>query len=138
MADKSTSSKVHLLKVKKPDPYNRRSNTDRRKRADRRSGQDRRLGWGSVEDHLLEGAMTTAATLVFKFSRPFTIILGYVDLLTENARDEQTREKLRIIKEQLEQIGRILNDFRELDRYQTKDVDGQKILDLETDEPDHD
>jgi signal transduction histidine kinase len=138
MAEKTTNHKVHLLKVKRQDPLNRRSNQDRRKRADRRSRKDRRLGWGSIEDHLLEGAMTTAATLVFQFSRPFTILLGYVDLLTDNARDEESREKLRIIKDQLEQISRILNNFRELDRYQTKEVDGLKILDTEMNEPEGD
>ena len=138
MAEKTTNHKVHLLKVKRQDPLNRRSNKDRRKRADRRSRKDRRLGWGSIEDHLLEGAMTTAATLVFQFSRPFTILLGYVDLLAENTGDEESREKLRIIKDQLEQISRILNNFRELDRYQTKEVDGLKILDIELDEPDED
>jgi signal transduction histidine kinase len=138
MAEKTTNHKVHLLKVKRQDPLNRRSNQDRRKRADRRSRKDRRLGWGSIEDHLLEGAMTTAATLVFQFSRPFTILLGYVDLLTDNARDEESREKLRIIKDQLEQISRILNNFRELDRYQTKEVDGLKILETEMNEPEGD
>ncbi len=138
MAEKTTNHKVHLLKVKRQDTFNRRSNKDRRKRADRRSAKDRRLGWGSIEDHLLEGAMTTAATLVFQFSRPFTILLGYVDLLAENARDEKSREKLRIIKDQLEQISRILNNFRELDSYQTKEVDGLKILDIEMNEPDGD
>ena len=138
MAEKTSNHKVHLLKVKRQDPLNRRSNQDRRKRVDRRSRKDRRLGWGSIEDHLLEGAMTTAATLVFQFSRPFTILLGYVDLLTDNARDEESREKLRIIKDQLEQISRILNNFRELDRYQTKEVDGLKILDIEMNEPDGD
>jgi hypothetical protein len=138
MAEKTTNYKVHLLKVARQDSLNRRSNNDRRKRADRRSRKDRRLGWGSIEEYLLEGAMTTAATLVFQFSRPFTIILGYVDLLTENAKDENSREKLRIIKDQLEQISRILNNFRELDRYQTKEVDGLKILDIEMNEPDGD
>ena len=138
MAEKTTKYKVHFLKVTKQDPLNRRSNKDRRKRADRRSRKDRRLGWGSIEDLLLEGAMTTAATLVFQFSRPFTILLGYVDLLAENTRDEKSREKLRIIKDQLEQISRILNNFRELDRYQTKEVDGLKILDIEMNEPDGD
>jgi hypothetical protein len=138
MSEKSTNHKVHLLKVTRPDPHNRRSHKDRRKRADRRSRKDRRLGWGSIEDHLLEGAMTTAATLVFQFSRPFTILLGYVDLLAENAGDEQSKEKLRIIKDQLEQISRILNNFRELDSYQTKEVDGLKILDIDMKEPDGD
>jgi hypothetical protein len=138
MAEKTTKYTVQLLKVKGQDSYNRRSNQERRNRTDRRSGSDRRLGWGKIEDYLLEGAMTTAATLVFQFSRPFTIILGYIDLLAENARDENSRTKLKIIKDQLELVGRMLNNFRELDRYQTREIDGLKILDIEVDEPDRD
>jgi signal transduction histidine kinase len=138
MVEKTTKYTVQLLKVKGQDSSNRRSSQDRRKRTDRRSGGDRRLGWGKIEDSLLEGAMTTAATLVFQFSRPFTIILGYIDLLADNAQDEDTRAKLKIIKDQLELIGRILNNFRELDRYQTKEIDGLNILDIEVDEPDRD
>ena len=138
MAQKPTNYTVQILEVKGQDRYNRRSNQDRRQRPDRRGGSDRRFGWGRIEEHLLEGAMTTAATLVFQFSRPFTIILGYIDLLAENARDENSRAKLKIIKDQLELVGRMLNNFRELDRYQTKEIDGLKILDIEADEPDSD
>jgi hypothetical protein len=138
MAEKTTKYTVQLLKVKGQDSYNRRSNEDRRKRTDRRTGGDRRHGWGRIDDSLLEGAMTTAATLVFQFSRPFTIILGYIDLLADSARDENSRTKLKIIKEQLELISRILNNFRELDRYHTKEIDGLRILDIEVDDPGRD
>ena len=101
MVEKPTNYTVQILEVKGQDRYNRRANQDRRQRTDRRGGSDRRRGWGRIDEHLLEGAMTTAATLVFQFSRPFTIILGYIDLLAENARDETSRAKLKIISRKI-------------------------------------
>ena len=107
----------------------RRKSTDRRQDIDRRSGRDRRHGWGTVEDHLLRGALAATASIVFQFSRPFTIILGYVDLLLASTREERTKEKLVIIKEQLHTISEILDNFREVDNFKTKDFDGVDILD---------
>ncbi len=111
--------------------YNRRIKEDRRKSTDRRSGKDRRPGWGNINNHLLQGALTTAATIVFQFSRPFTIILGYVDLLLSSTKEEVTREKLLIIKDQLQIIASILNNFRELESYKTKKFDGLSLLELD-------
>lgn len=108
---------------------NRRRDEDRRKSADRRGSQDRRLGWGKVENHLLRGALAATASIVFQFSRPFTIIFGYVDLLLASSKEEHTKEKLIIIKEQLNIISEILNNFREVDNFKTRDFDGVDILD---------
>ena len=107
----------------------RRRSTERRQGKDRRSGRDRRQGWGQTEDHLLRGALAAAASIVFQFSRPFTIILGYVDLLLASTKEERTKEKLIIIKEQLHTISEILDNFREIDTFKTKDFDGVDILD---------
>jgi hypothetical protein len=107
----------------------RRKSDDRRNGRDRRSGSDRRSGWGKIEDLLLRGALAATASIVFQFSRPFTIILGYVDLLLASSREENTKQKLFIIKEQLEIISEILDDFREVDSFKTKDFDGVDILD---------
>jgi hypothetical protein len=118
---------------------NRRTLEDRRKLVDRRSGADRRAGWGKIEDHLLRGTLAAAASIVFQFSRPFTIILGYVDLLLNKSKEEHTIQKLLIVKEQLEIISQILNDFREVDNFKTIDFDGVEILDtnkLREEEPD--
>lgn len=108
---------------------NRRIHEDRRKAADRRSGLDRRPGWGKLEDHLLRGALAATASILYQFSRPFTIILGYVDLLLASTREEYTQEKLIIIKEQLQIISEVLDNFREVDSFKTKDFDGVEILD---------
>jgi hypothetical protein len=107
----------------------RRNASDRRSGKDRRSGRDRRSGWGRIEEELLRGALAATASIVYQFSRPFTIILGYVDLLLANTREEHTREKLVIIKSQLEAISDILDSFREVEDYRTMDFDGVDILD---------
>ena len=101
---------------------------DRRK-VDRRSGADRRSGWDKTEGHLLRGTLAATASMVFQFSRPFTIILGYVDLLLKRSKEKHTKQKLVIIKEQLEIISEILDDFREVDNFKTKNFDGMEILD---------
>ena len=108
---------------------NRRIHEDRRESADRRSGRDRRPGWGKIEGQLLRGALAATASILYQFSRPFTIILGYVDLLLANTREEYTKEKLVILKEQLQIISEILDNFREVDSFKTKDFDGVEILD---------
>jgi len=101
---------------------------DRRK-VDRRSGADRRSGWDKTEGHLLRGTLAATASMVFQFSRPFTIILGYVDLLLNRSKEKHTKQKLVIIKEQLEIISEILDDFREVDNFKTINFDGMEILD---------
>ena len=101
---------------------------DRRK-VDRRSGADRRSGWDKTEGLLLRGTLAATASMVFQFSRPFTIILGYVDLLLSRSKEKHTKQKLVIIKEQLEIISEILDDFREVDNFKTKNFDGMEILD---------
>ena len=107
----------------------RRKSADRRKSVDRRIGRDRRSGWGKTEDHLLRGALAATASIVFQFSRPFTIILGYVDLLLASTKEKHTKERLVIIKEQVQTISEILDNFREVDNFKTKDFDGVDILD---------
>ena len=100
---------------------------DRRK-VDRRSGADRRSGWDKTEGLLLRGTLAATASMVFQFSRPFTIILGYVDLLLNKSKEKQTKQKLVIIKEQLEIISEMLDDFREVESFKTKNFDGVEIL----------
>jgi signal transduction histidine kinase len=111
-------------------PFDRRLRSDRRKAGDRRSGGDRRNGWGRIDTHLLQGARTTASTIVHEFSRPFTIIIGYVDLILSTTKEEDIRKKLEIVRQQLQIIVRILNHFRELDSYETVDFDGIDMLNI--------
>jgi len=108
---------------------NRTAPEGRRESGDRRCGADRRSGYGKNEDHLLRGTLAASASIVFQFSRPFTIILGYVDLLLNRSKEKHTKQKLVIIKEQLEIISEILDDFREVDNFKTINFDGMEILD---------
>jgi len=125
--------------IKQPDKgdrrkaFHRRTIGDRREKVDRRSVRDRRLNWGKIDDHLLRGALAATASIVFQFSRPFTIIIGYVDLLLASTKDEKTQKKLVIVKEQLQIISEILDSFREVESFKTKDFDGVDIL--ETNKP---
>ena len=113
----------------RPKDGNRTAPEGRRESGDRRCGADRRSGYGKNEEHLLRGTLAASASIVFQFSRPFTIILGYVDLLLNKSKEKQTKQKLVIIKEQLEIISEMLDDFREVDNFKTKDFDGVEILD---------
>ena len=108
----------------------RRSGQDRRSSTDRRSSEDRREGWGKIEDQRLLGALTTAATVAHLFSQPLTIIIGHVDLLLSTIEDSVTRNKLQIIKEQLQSLSVTLQDLRSLREYKTVDFDGLTLLDI--------
>ena len=109
----------------------RRSGKDRRSGADRRGDKDRRAGWGKTEDQRLQGAITTAATVAHLFSQPLTIVIGHVDLLLSRIEDQDARNKLEIIKEQLQSLSMTLQDLRSLREYRTVDLDGLTLLDIE-------
>ena len=108
----------------------RRSGQDRRSSTDRRSNEDRREGWGKIEDQRLLGALTTAATVAHLFSQPLTIIIGHVDLLLSTIEDRVSRNKLEIIKEQLQSLSMTLQDVRSLREFKTVDFDGLTLLDI--------
>ena len=108
----------------------RRSGRDRRSGTERRGARDRRAGWGKVEEERLQGALTAAATVAHLFSQPLTIIIGYVDLLLSTIEDSVTRNKLQIIKEQLQSLSMTLQDLRSLREYKTVDFDGLTLLDI--------
>jgi len=127
--DKRNNSIKQPQKGDKRKAFNRRIVGDRRKTIDRRNRKDRRLGWGKIDDQLLRGALAATSSIVFQFSRPFTIIIGYVDLLLASTKEENTKKKLGIVKEQLQIIAEILDNFREVESFKTKDFDGVDILD---------
>jgi hypothetical protein len=49
--------------------------------------------------------------------------------LLASTKEEHTHKKLVIVKEQLQIISEILDNFREVDSFKTKDFDGVDILD---------
>jgi signal transduction histidine kinase len=109
----------------------RRSGTDRRSGADRRSGKDRRSGWGPIQDHSFQGVLKTTSTLSHLLGQPLTVITGYVDLLSESTAEENTKEKLSIIKGQLDLINKYMADLRNMKEYKTIDIAGVTLLDIE-------
>jgi hypothetical protein len=64
------------------------------------------------------------------FSQPLTIIIGHVDLLLSTIEDRVARNKLEIIKEQLQSLSMTLQDLRGLREFKTVDLDGLTLLDI--------
>jgi len=109
----------------------RRAGKDRRSAADRRSGKDRRSGWGQIKDHRFQGVVKTTTTISHFLGQPLTVITGYVDLLSASTEEENTKEKLSIIKSQLDLISKYLHDLRSLKEYKTVDFAGVTLLDID-------
>jgi len=130
MTDDSGTQGDRRQKKDRRSGTDRRSGQDRRSSTDRRSDEDRREGWGKIEDQRLLGTLTTAATVAHLFSQPLTIIIGHVDLLLSTIEDSVTRNKLEIIKEQLQSLSMTLRDLRSLREYKTIDFDGLTLLDI--------
>ena len=130
MPDDSGTQGGRRQKKERRSGTDRRSGQDRRSSTDRRSSEDRREGWGKIEDQRLLGALTTAATVAHLFSQPLTIIIGHVDLLLSTIEDSVTRNKLEIIKEQLQALSMTLQDLRSLREFKTVDFDGLTLLDI--------
>jgi len=109
----------------------RRAGKDRRSSADRRSGKDRRSGWGQIKDHRFQGVVKTTTTVAHLLGQPLTVITGYVDLLSASTEEENTKEKLSIMKSQLDLISKYLHDLRNLKEYKTVDFAGVTLLDID-------
>ena len=134
MTDKPSNSADRRKMDDRRSGEDRRSGTDRRSGADRRSGKDRRSGWGPIKGQRFEGVLKATTTVSHLFAQPLTVITGYVDLLTASTEEQNTKEKLSIIKDQLEVINRYLNSLRNLREYKTVDFAGVTLLDLEPSE----
>jgi len=113
----------------------RRSGADRRSGTDRRSGKDRRSGWGPIKEHRFQGVVKTTATLSHLLGQPLTVITGYVDLLSASTKEDNTKEKLSIIKGQLELINKYMTDLRNIKEYRTIEFAGVTLLDIEPTRP---
>ena len=109
----------------------RRSGTDRRSGIDRRTGEDRRSGWGPIQEHSLQGVIKTTSTLSHLLGQPLTVITGHVDLLSDSTNEENTKEKLSIIKTQLDLINKYMADLRNIKEYRTINIAGVTLLDIE-------
>jgi signal transduction histidine kinase len=109
----------------------RRSASDRRSGTERRSAKDRRSSWGPIKEHRYQGVVKTTATLSHLLGQPLTVITGYVDLLSASTKEDNTKEKLSIIKGQLELINKYMTDLRNIKEYKTIEFAGVTLLDIE-------
>lgn len=131
MTDKSGPFHDRRKRGDRRSGIDRRSGKDRRSGADRRSGEDRRVGWEQIKDQRFQGVLRTTETVSHLFSQPLTVIMGYVDLLKSSTGEEDTKEKLTIIKSQLELISKYLQNLRNVQEYKTVDFAGVTLLDIE-------
>ena len=121
-------SKAYKTPRRKSD---RRSGRDRRTGEDRRTGKDTKDGLAQTRDPRFEGVLRTTETVSHLFSQPLTVVMGYVDLLSFSTGEENTREKLKTIKEQLKVMRRHLENLRDLREYKTIYFSGATLLDIE-------
>jgi signal transduction histidine kinase len=131
----TANSSIYRDRRKKGDRRSgkdRRSDTDRRSGTDRRSRQDRRSGWGPIKEHRFQGVLRTTATVSHLLGQPLTVITGYVDLLSASTKEENTKEKLAIIKGQLELINKYMTDLRNMKKYKTIRIADITLLDIES------
>ena len=135
MTDKPSTSGDRRKRGDRRSDKDRRSGKDRRSRADRRSVEDRRSGWGQIKDHRFQGVVKTTTTVSHLLGQPLTVITGYVDLLSASTEEENTKEKLSIMKSQLDLISKYLHDLRNLKEYKTVDFAGVTLLDIESSKP---
>lgn len=131
MTDNSSIYEDRRKKTDRRSRKDRRSGRERRSGTDRRSGKDRRSGWGLIEEHRFQGVFSTTTTVSHLLGQPLTVITGYVDLLSESTKEENTKEKLAIIKGQLELINQYMTDLRNIKEYRTIDIAGVTLLDIE-------
>jgi signal transduction histidine kinase len=91
-----------------------------------------------MNDHLFQGILTTTATVSHLLGQPLTVITGYVDLLSASTKEDETKEKLSIIKSQLELINQHMWNLRKVKKFKTLDVAGVTLLDLEPEKKEED
>jgi signal transduction histidine kinase len=91
-----------------------------------------------MNDHLFQGILTTTATVSHLLGQPLTVITGYVDLLSASTKEVETKEKLSIIKSQLELINQHMWNLRKVKKFKTLDVAGVTLLDLEPEKKEED
>jgi signal transduction histidine kinase len=135
MTDKPSTPGDRRKKADRRSDKDRRTRTDRRSGADRRGLSDRRSGWGQIKDHRFQGVSKTTTTVSHLLGQPLTVITGYVDLLSASTEEANTKEKLSIIKSQLDLISKYLHDLRNIKEYKTVDFAGVTLLDIESSKP---
>jgi len=96
--------------------------------SDRVKAEDERL-----QREKLQSVLETAGAVCHELNQPLQSIVGYSELLLlDIAKEDPAHEKVRIVFEQAERMGKITRKLMKITRYKTKDYgDGSKIIDIE-------
>ncbi|MBW1972801.1 MAG: response regulator [Deltaproteobacteria bacterium] len=94
--------------------------------------EEKRMMKEEIEKEKLSALMEMAATAAHEFSQPMTALIGAVDMLLMRANKENLEYKyIQIISNQVERMGKIIEQIRSIVRYKTKEYDGGiKIVDI--------
>jgi PAS domain S-box-containing protein len=81
----------------------------------------------------LQGVLEMAGAISHELNQPLQNIFGYSELISmELKKDHYLVEKIKVIKEQADRIGKITKKLTGITRYRTKDyIKGEKIIDLD-------
>lgn len=93
----------------------------------------RRVEQARIEKEKLTAVMETAGAACHQLNQPLQVIMGQVDLLLmELKNDKPSRKRVDIISNELMRLQAITNSLTHITRYETMDYpDGSKILDLD-------
>lgn len=85
----------------------------------------------------IQGVLEMAGAVCHEMNQPLQIILGHLDLtMMDEADADQLKERLEIIKDQVNRMGLITRKLMRITRYETREyVAGTKIIDLDKSAP---
>jgi PAS domain S-box-containing protein len=96
--------------------------------SDRKQAEEERL-----KKEKLQGVLEMAGAACHELNQPLQIVSGYYDLLIDDIPDDHPLiEKLNIIRDQIDKMGRITKKIMKITKYRTKPyVRGSKIIDID-------
>ena len=85
-----------------------------------------------LEEEKLEGVLEMAGAICHELNQPMQSILGFSQLLMDDmAEDNPNYEYIRIIKNQIDKMGRITKKLMRITRYETCEyIESTKIIDI--------
>ncbi len=85
-----------------------------------------------LEEEKLEGVLEMAGAICHELNQPMQSILGFSQLLMDDmAEDNPNYEYIRIIKSQIDKMGRITKKLMRITRYETCEyIESTKIIDI--------
>jgi PAS domain S-box-containing protein len=85
-----------------------------------------------LEKEKFEGVIETAGAACHELNQPLQVVLGSSEMLMMNLnKDDSNQNRLRILKEQVERLGKITRKLQNITKYETKDYLDSKIIDID-------